>query len=118
MEAREYQELALRTASKENAIVHACFGIGGEAGEILDMVKKTVFYGKELDKTKVLLEIGDAVWYFNLLISELGSTWEEVFDMNIAKLSARYPDLKFDADKAINRNTDAEHEAVAAAISK
>lgn len=118
MEAHEYQKLALRTASNENAITHACFGIGGEAGEILDMVKKTMFYGKELDKTKLLLEVGDALWYFNLLISEIGSTWEEVFDMNIAKLSARYPNLKFDADKAINRNTDAEHEAVTATLTK
>lgn len=112
MQAHEYSDLAYRMAGGHSPIIHACFGMAGETGEVVDIVKKSVFYGKELDRTKVLEEIGDNLWYVNLLIRELGSTWEEVFEMNIKKLSARYPDLKFDADRAINRDTAAEQEAM------
>jgi hypothetical protein len=41
-------------------------------------------------------------------------TWEEVFDLNIKKLEARYPNLRFNADHAINRDVDAEQRAMLA----
>ena len=79
----------------------------------MDMVKKIEFYGKPVDRTKLLEETSDIFWYCNLLIHTLGSTWEEVFEMNIAKLETRYPDLRFCADRAINRDVEAEQQAIA-----
>jgi hypothetical protein len=44
----------------------------------------------------------------------LGSTWEEVFEMNIKKLEKRYPNLRFEAEHAINRDVGAEQDAMRA----
>lgn len=112
MTPEQYSSLALKTASKDNMLVHACFGIGGESGEVLDIVKKSIFYGKPLDRSAVIAEIGDMVWYTNLLLHALDATWSEVFETNIKKLTARYPNLEFDAARAINRDKDAEQEAM------
>lgn len=116
MEANQYSELALRTAKDFGDVnmdlMHAAAGMAGEAGEVVDVVKKVVFYGKKVDRQHLIEEMGDQLWYINLMIKKLGSTWAEVFEANIAKLEARYPGLRFDADKAINRNTDAEAEAI------
>lgn len=107
--------MALRTApvtTMKEDLLHAAMGIGGESGEIIDILKKHHFYGKPLDTAKVLEEIGDQLWYVNLLIHLLGSTWEEVFEVNVRKLEARYPNLRFDPEKAINRDTVAEKAAM------
>jgi NTP pyrophosphatase (non-canonical NTP hydrolase) len=113
MLASDYKGLAIRTANLEkDPLIHGAMGMAGESGEVVDIIKKHIFYGKTLDRTKVLEEIGDAAWYMNLLIASLGSSWGEVFRMNIDKLSARYPDLKFDADRAINRDDEAEKRAI------
>lgn len=112
MNIEEYSELALRTANKENAIIHACFGMCGEAGEIIDYVKKGVFYGKDMDTRHLVEEVGDLMWYINLLVFDLGVTWDEVLTTNIKKLEARYPDAKFNADHAINRDKEAEQAAM------
>ena len=118
MNTQEYSKLALRTANdlggRLDNIMHAAMGIAGEAGEVIDIVKKVYAYGKPLLTNDLVEEAGDLVWYLNLLFKSLDTTWEEVFDLNIKKLEARYPDLRFDADKAINRDVEAEKVAMAA----
>lgn len=116
MEAKEYSELALRTAKefegKHMDLMHAAAGMAGEAGEVVDVVKKIIFYGNPVDRTHLIEEMGDQLWYINLMINRLGTTWSEVFEVNIAKIEARYPGLRFDPSLAINRNTQAESEAI------
>lgn len=117
MNTEQYTILALRTAaarSQRNKLLEAAMGIGGEGGEIVDIIKKHVFYGKELDRQHIKEELSDICWYINLMLSAVESSWSEVFDMNIAKLEARYPDLRFNADHAINRDTDKEQAAMGA----
>ena len=87
-------------------------GIGGEGGEIVDIIKKIAFYNKDIDKDHIKEELGDLLWYVNLMLHSIGATWEEVFDLNIAKLEARYPDFRFNADHAINRDVNAEQKAM------
>ena len=116
MNTQEYSKLALRTANdlggRLDNIMHAAMGIAGEAGEVIDLVKKTYAYEKTLDDKKLIEEVSDILWYINLLLAVMDRTWEEVFDLNIAKLEARYPDLRFDADHAINRDVNAEQKAM------
>lgn len=113
MEVKEYAALAIRTANLETApMCHAAMGIAGEAGEIADVVKKVVFHTKPLDRSHLLEEVGDLLWYVNLMIHTLDSSWGEVMAANIAKLEARYPDLRFDAERANNRDTAAEQAAI------
>ena len=116
MDANEYSTLALRTAaqrSTKDLMVEAAMGIGGEGGEVVDIVKKVFFYGKELDRQHLIEELSDLAWYTNLMIHTLGTTWGEVFETNIRKLEARYPDLRFNEDHAINRDVEAEKAAMA-----
>jgi NTP pyrophosphatase (non-canonical NTP hydrolase) len=118
MTPKEYSELALRTANdlggRLDNIMHAAMGIAGEAGEVIDLVKKTYAYEKPLDDKKLIEEVSDILWYINLLLAVVDRTWEDVFDLNIKKLEARYPDLRFNADHAINRDVDAEQRAMLA----
>ncbi|UCV26717.1 nucleoside triphosphate pyrophosphohydrolase family protein [Ferribacterium limneticum] len=93
-------------------LLHGALGVAGEGGEVVDIIKKAWAYGKPLDHAHLIEEIGDAMWYYNLIIRSLGVTWGEVFSANVAKLSARYPDKKFSAHNALNRDKVAEQAAL------
>jgi NTP pyrophosphatase (non-canonical NTP hydrolase) len=112
MTPTEYSELSLRLANPEDRFTHAGIGIATEAGEIMDIVKRFRYYNKPIDRTHMIEELGDLAWYMNLMIDYLGGKWEEVFAMNVAKLQARYPEKYFTADRALNRNEEAEQTAM------
>ncbi|EQC46454.1 MazG nucleotide pyrophosphohydrolase domain protein [Bacteriovorax sp. BSW11_IV] len=90
-------------------LLHAGIGISTEAGEVLDALKKHIFYGKELDKVNLAEELGDLFWYMAILADELGIEFESVMDRNITKLKARYGE-KFSEEKAEKRDLDKERE--------
>ena len=112
MDIQEYSALALRTASDKSPLLHAVLGLADETGELISPIKKHMFYGKNLDMNNLKEEAGDLAWFLNLLIHAIGSSWEEVLEMNIAKLEKRYPHLRFNADHAIHRDTAAEKAAM------
>lgn len=119
MDLQTYSVLALSTGADRDPtmrLIEAAMGMAGEAGEVIDAVKKVAFYNRDLDRPHLIEEIGDLVWYVNLAIYALGTTWETVLAANIAKLSARYPDLKFDAQRANCRDKAAEANALAKAL--
>jgi len=112
----DYIEEANRTKSAMHCAVdvdteHGILGIATEAGELLDALKKAIFYGKPLDLVNIKEEIGDAMWYIALICKANGWTFEEIQQQNIAKLKARYPD-KFTQDKALNRDLPKEREVL------
>ena len=74
----------------------AAMGLAGEAGEVVDHIKKHIFHGKPLDADALLLELGDVLWYYMLLIRTLNTTIDEVVVANVAKLQARYPERHTD----------------------
>ena len=69
----------------------AALGIGGEAGECIEPVKKYLFHSTPLDIHALALELGDLLWYLSLLADSIGYDLEEVANMNIEKLLERYP---------------------------
>lgn len=71
--------------------LHMVLGIAGEAGEIVDAVKKAAIYNKPLDRENIVEELGDLLFYMQGLANGLDITWEEVTNYNFAKLSKRYP---------------------------
>lgn len=105
MTFNEYQELALRTASKEafeRPILNAILGLSGESGECADIVKKHEFQGHELDLNKLKDEASDIMWYIALLAEGLGVTIEDIAVHNVEKLKKRYPegfDSKISTDR-------------------
>lgn len=106
MEAYAYQESALRTINKKleksELLVNAALGLSGESGEVADLIKKWKFQGHDLDTEKVAEELGDVCWYIALACFCIGLGLEDVMEMNIDKLKARYPE-GFDTNKSLNR---------------
>lgn len=88
-------------------LTHGVIGIETEAGELLDVVKKFLFYGKEIDFINVKEEVGDLLFYVALILKVMGASFEEVMERNIEKLSVRYP-KSFNEDDARNRNLEEE----------
>lgn len=173
-----------KLATERDDHLHMAMGIAGEAGEIIDILKKSFAYGKEVDREKLLAELGDCLFYTcgyldmvapekfsnasnydpllldpfqdavydaarlgliggaltaadlecegasvynketvseSLLLARdcitavaeaFGFTLSDVMEANIRKLSVRYPNLSFDAERATNRDKDAEMEAL------
>lgn len=130
MNANKYQKLAMRTndgkasdrligkmqeydmkfSSEQSnndcvdicGIFNACLGLSGEVGEFNDMIKKWVFHEKELDMEHAKKEAGDILWYVVMLCESFGWNMEEIMQMNVDKLKARYPE-GFDVERANHR---------------
>lgn len=104
----EYQKEAMRTASgvsaacRDNLLMNGAMGLCGESGEFMDLLKKNVFQGHELDKEHMAKELGDILWYLAVAAEGLGYKLSDVAEMNKAKLRARYPE-GFDSEKSQKR---------------
>lgn len=71
-------------------LIHLALGIAGEAGELVDAIKKAAIYGKQLDMENVLEELGDLEFYQGALREATGFTRAMVLEHNITKLRKRY----------------------------
>lgn len=76
-------------------LLHMAVGVSGEAGELLDVVKKSAIYDKPLDVAHLAEELGDIEFFLQGIYNELHLSREQVLLANIEKLSARYPQGTF-----------------------
>lgn len=90
-------------------MVHAVLGISGEAGELLDAIKKHVIYDKALDIDNVIEELGDLEFYLEQLRQRLGISRELTLNANISKLKKRYESMSY-SDEAAHRRADKQPE--------
>ena len=128
MQGNEYQKLAMRTNDKKSTdrllnkindlkignrgedtpeielggVLNAALGLSGEVGELNDMLKKWVFHEKQLDTEHLKREIGDIYWYLALICDSFEFNLDEIMQINIDKLKARYP-KGFDTYRANHR---------------
>ena len=79
-------------------------GLCGESGEAIDLVKKYLMQGHDLDKAHLAKELGDVAWYLAETATAIGYDLETILQANIDKLKARYPD-GFDAARSMHRNS-------------
>jgi len=95
MQANYFQHACLRTwnhnLTQKDALLNATIGLTGEAGEVADLVKKTVYHGHPQDLTKLSKEVGDVLYYVAVLSHIAGFDLAQVMQANIDKLKARYP---------------------------
>lgn len=106
MQINEYQTLAMTTLNKEltkkEILVNSVMGLNGEAGEAIDIVKKHLFHGHELNKEELIKELGDVAWYLAEAAYALDIDLETILIKNIEKLKKRYPE-GFSKENSINR---------------
>lgn len=107
MKIDEYQKLAARTtnlnASIKERLALAGLGLGGESGEVQDIIKKSLGHGHELDKDEIIGELGDTMWYIAEVCTILGLPLSYVLGYNIDKLERRYPE-GFSEERSRNRS--------------
>ena len=106
MTIHEYQKLAMTTLNPElspkDVLINGVMGLCGESGEAIDIVKKHLHQGHELDREKLIKELGDIAWYLAEIATALDVSLEEVLERNIEKLRSRYPE-GFSTERSVNR---------------
>ena len=132
MTGKEYQKLAMRTNDRKatdrleeqiwinyfmdkdgymildedgidlGGVFNACLGLSGEVGEFNDMIKKWIFHEKPFDEVHAKKELGDVLWYVAMMCHSFGWDLDEIMQMNVDKLKARYPQ-GFSVELANNR---------------
>lgn len=106
MKINEYQKLAMRNLNpalnNDEVLLNGVMGLCGESGEVIDILKKHLSQGHELNKEKMAEELGDVAWYLAETAYALGYDLEEILQMNIDKLKKRYPD-GFRVEDSIHR---------------
>ena len=103
MTANEYQEKAMATLnpalSRKDVLINSVMGLCGESGEAIDLVKKWLAQGHELDKVHLAKELGDVAWYLAEAATALDLDLDDILQQNLDKLAARYPE-GFDAQRS------------------
>lgn len=89
--------------SAKEDLLHAIVGISGEAGELLDAIKRHFFYNKPLDRENVREELGDIEFYLQAVRTCLGLDRKEILIANMVKLSKRYGSGSYSDEQAIKR---------------
>lgn len=107
MTANEYQKLASRTMrpglKNYDYEHHALYGMASEVGEIQGIYQK-FFQGHKIEEEHLKKEVSDLLWFVSEYCTAKGWTLEEVMQLNIDKLKARYPE-GFSVDKSLHRKT-------------
>ncbi len=98
MTLEEFRNLARRTRIHTEpelhklSIVNASLGIAGESGEVVELIKKHHFHGKNIDREALIKELGDLMFYIDWLADGFNVELSEVLEKNVDKLKKRYPD--------------------------
>jgi NTP pyrophosphatase (non-canonical NTP hydrolase) len=110
MDEQRYREATERTwnvkqkpmTTEEQELSNIAMGIGGEAGELVDLLKKVIHHGHEMDRDKLIKELGDLKYYVTRLQMFYGISDDIVMMENVIKLRSRYPE-GFSSQASINR---------------
>ena len=99
-------ELELDYDANVPKLLTAALGLAAESGEFTEVVKKIILQGKPYNKDNVFhmkRELGDICWYIAQACMALDTSFDEIIEMNVDKLKARYPGGEFDVSKSENR---------------
>jgi len=106
MTINEYQKQAMTTLnpalSRQDILINGVMGLCGESGEAIDIVKKHLHQGHDLDKAALAKELGDIAWYLAETAYAMDVPLEDILRGNLEKLKQRYPE-GFSEEKSQNR---------------
>ena len=114
MPKTNFQTLARNYAKSGSAIVsdmtpvtahllHMAVGVSGEAGELLDAIKKCALYRKNLDRDNVVEEIADIRFYLAGIMNTLNISEDELLAQEERKLTKRYASGSYSNQQAQDR---------------
>jgi NTP pyrophosphatase (non-canonical NTP hydrolase) len=94
MKLNEYQEQAMKTQSDiyRDLVSASTMGLVREAGEVLELIHKSIHHNKPLDTHKVAEELGDVLWNIACLAKFFDFSLEDIAKQNIEKLRERHGD--------------------------
>lgn len=101
--AKDGEQIRTELKSSDCHNLHMCMGAAGEMGEVVDLIKKSIFYRKPIDRKKLIEELGDVEFYLEGIRQGFGVTREAVIAANINKLGERYEGFKYSDQAAIER---------------
>ncbi len=106
MNVNTYQQEAMTLLNPalgaKDILMNALMGLCGESGEAIDLMKKHLYQGHPLDREKLIKELGDIAWYLAEAATGLDIELSQVFQGNLDKLHARYPE-GFDTNRSQHR---------------
>ena len=111
-ESKNYYDFAQRIAILQDQgfpterLLTAAVGMSAESGEFTEVIKKIIFQGKPVNEENLFhlkRELGDIMWYVAQACMGLGVSFNEIVEMNVEKLEARYPGGNFDVHYSENR---------------
>ena len=109
MNVNDYQKEAMTllnpALTEKDVLMNALMGLCGESGEAIDLMKKHLYQGHDLDKEKLVKELGDIAWYLAEAATGLNIDLSEVLQSNLDKLHARYPQ-GFSTERSMHREAE------------
>lgn len=109
MFVNDYQKEAMTTLNpaldKKDVLINSVMGLCGESGEAIDIVKKWLMQGHDLDKEHLIKELGDIAWYLAEAATALDVPLETVLQGNLDKLRQRFPN-GFSTEASVHRKKD------------
>ena len=109
MNVNDYQKEAMTllnpALTEKDVLMNALMGLCGESGEAIDLMKKHLYQGHDLDKEKLVKELGDIAWYLAEAATCLNIDLGEVLQRNLDKLHARYPQ-GFSTERSMHREAE------------
>lgn len=84
-------------------IDHMAKGMAGEAGEVVDCIKRHTVYNKELDVKNLQEELGDTLFFMQGIMREFGWSFTDLMEANMRKLDKRYASGTYSDEQAQNR---------------
>lgn len=91
----EYQQAALRTLNPSldgrDRLLDASAGLAEEAAEVLGLVRKKTFQSREVERDRLVEELGDVLWCLSVTADSLGIRLSEIAVRNQEKLAKRHP---------------------------
>ena len=109
MLVNDYQKKAMTTLNpaldKKDVLINSVMGLCGESGEAIDIVKKWLMQGHDLDKEHLIKELGDIAWYLAEAATALDVPLETVLQGNLDKLRQRFPN-GFSTEASVHRKKD------------
>lgn len=109
MNVNDYQKEAMTllnpALTEKDVLMNALMGLCGESGEAIDLMKKHLYQGHDLDKEKLVKELGDIAWYLAEAATGLSIDLSEVLQRNLDKLHARYPQ-GFSTERSMHREAE------------